>query len=52
MITGGDAPVTLAKEGRAARIEAPPNASGRLSFTYRAFDGTDLSNEAKVKINS
>jgi len=50
VITGGDAPVTLAKEGRAARIEAPPNASGRLSFTYRAFDGTDLSNEAKVTV--
>ena len=50
VITGGDAPVTLAKEGRAARIEAPADASGRMSFTYRAFDGVDLSNEARVTV--
>lgn len=46
----GDIPVVLAKDGRAARIEAPPDASGTLSFTYQASDGVSLSNEATVTV--
>lgn len=45
-----DVPVTLAKDGRAARVEVPPTKVGSFTFTYQAFDGEDLSNVATVTV--
>ena len=46
----GDVTVTLAKDGRAARIEVPADKTGSVSFTYQATDGVDLSNTATVNV--
>lgn len=46
-----DVGVTLAKDGRAARVEVPDGRTGSVSFTYQAFDGVDLSNVATVTVN-
>ncbi len=45
----GGIPVSLAKDGRAARVEVPADVS-EFSFTYQAFDGADLSNVATVTV--
>ena len=43
--------LSLAKEGRAIRIEVPADAKGPITFTYQAFDGVDVSNVATVTVN-
>lgn len=46
-----DVPITLAKEGRAVRIDMPANRTRPVTFTYRAFDGVDESaNTASVTV--
>lgn len=45
-----DATVSLAKDGRAVRIDIPAERSGTVSFTYQAFDGSELSNVATVTV--
>ncbi len=45
-----DITVSLAKDGRAARIEVPADRTGTVSFTYQASDGIDLSNVATVSV--
>ncbi|MDF1487691.1 Ig-like domain-containing protein [Tessaracoccus caeni] len=43
-------PVSLAKDGRAVSVDVPADATGRFTFTYQAYDGVDLSNEATVAV--
>lgn len=50
--TPDDVAVSLAKDGRAVRVEVPADYSGSFSFTYQASDGKDLSNVASVKVNT
>ena len=45
-----DVSVALTKNGRAVRVEVPGDRTGTVSFTYQAYDGTDLSNVATVTV--
>ena len=42
--------LSLAKQGRAVRIEVPAEATGPITFTYQAYDGIDTSNVATVTV--
>lgn len=46
-----DIPISLAKDGRAVRVEVPGSKKGQFKFTYQASDGVDLSNVATVTVS-
>ncbi len=43
--------VSLGRDGRAAQIFMPAEATSPVSFSYQAFDGEELSNTATVTVN-
>lgn len=46
-----DVSVSVAKDGRAARIEAPRDKVGSVSFAYQASDGIDLGIVSKIQVD-
>lgn len=49
--TPATVPVSLSRDGRAVTIQLPNNQTSPVTFSYRAFDGVDVSAPATVKVN-